>query len=276
MKPHEIEELLSQLENGEISDDGGSEDEDEIYYYVNREQIQQELEYMEDLAADAADAGNDENIDPPLLNDCDNETTDTNQSVKYIGTLRSIVWKVKKMNLLKEAFNFKGNAEYPQIIMDLATPFQFFSYFFDEELLFLLQEESNKYGFQKNPNFSDPVTLLELRQFLGILIFTSVYHYPSVRAYWSNEVKFWQIAQTMSLNRFEKIRQIFHMNDDTNHLPADHPQHDRLHKIRPVIDFLNKRFTSVSFDHRLSLDEQMCATKIGHFMKQYLPNKPHK
>lgn len=115
MKPDEIEQLLSQLENGEISDDGGSEDEDEIDYYVNREQIQQELEYAEDLAADAAGAGNEENTDPPLLNDCDNETTDTNQSVplvNYTGTLRGIVWKVKKMNLLEEAFNFKGNTEY--------------------------------------------------------------------------------------------------------------------------------------------------------------------
>lgn len=66
------------------------------------------------------------------------------------------------------------------------------------------------------------------------------------------------------------------MNDDTNHLPADHPQHDRLDKIRPVIDFLNRKFTSVPVEHRLSLDEQMCATKIGHSMKQYLPNKSHK
>lgn len=30
------------------------------------------------------------------------------------------------------------------------------------------------------------------------------------------------------------------------------------------------------FDQRLSLDEQMCSTKVAHFMKQYLPNKPHK
>ncbi|XP_014613520.1 PREDICTED: uncharacterized protein LOC106791973 [Polistes canadensis] len=26
----------------------------------------------------------------------------------------------------------------------------------------------------------------------------------------------------------------------------------------------------------LSVDEQMCSTKIGHFLKQYLPKKPHK
>lgn len=29
-------------------------------------------------------------------------------------------------------------------------------------------------------------------------------------------------------------------------------------------------------DQRLSIDEQMCATKVAHFLKQYLPNKPHK
>lgn len=29
-------------------------------------------------------------------------------------------------------------------------------------------------------------------------------------------------------------------------------------------------------EQRLSVDEQMCATKVSHFLKQYLPNKPHK
>ncbi|CAK1590101.1 unnamed protein product [Parnassius mnemosyne] len=56
-----------------------------------------------------------------------------------------------------------------------------------------------------------------------------------------------------------------------------HPNHDRLHKIRPVVVHLNKLFVSVApFDQMLSLDEQMCSTKVAHFMKQYLPNKPHK
>ncbi|CAH2096797.1 unnamed protein product [Euphydryas editha] len=62
------------------------------------------------------------------------------------------------------------------------------------------------------------------------------------------------------------------MNDDSKHLPIDHPQNDPLHKVRSVIDYLNKKFITVPFEHRLSLDEQMCK----HFMKQYLPNKPHK
>lgn len=52
----------------------------------------------------------------------------------------------------------------------------------------------------------------------------------------------------------------------------DHPEH----KIRPVINHLNERFATVPMDQRLSVDEQMCSTKIGHFLEQYLPNKPHK
>lgn len=51
----------------------------------------------------------------------------------------------------------------------------------------------------------------------------------------------------MNRNRFDKIRQFFHMNDDSKHLPIDHPQHDRLHKVRPVIDYLNKKFITVPF-----------------------------
>ena len=46
--------------------------------------------------------------------------------------------------------------------------------------------------------------------------------------------------------------------------------------MRPVIDFLNKTFQTVSFEKCLSVDEQMCATKARHYMKQYMPLKPHK
>lgn len=38
----------------------------------------------------------------------------------------------------------------------------------------------------------------------------------------------------------------------------------------------NETFSSIPLDQRLSIDEQMCSTKIGHFLKRYLPNKPHK
>lgn len=180
------------------------------------------------------------------------------------------------MPLVDQALTFLGVTAYPRHILDLSTPYQFFSYFFDQKLLELIISETNKYAVQVNPNFSDPINLLELRKYLGILIYTSVYHYPSIRSYWARAVQFHPISETMTVKRFEKIRQIIHFNDNSNHLPPDHPEHDRLHKIRTVVDHVNNRFIPVPFEYRLSLDEQMCSTKIGHFIKQYLPKKPHK
>ena len=98
----------------------------------------------------------------------------------------------------------------------------------------------------------------------------------NIRRYWSEEYGFEKIKNTMSINRFEKIREMLHFNDNTKMLPKDHADHDRLHKLRPVIDFLNKTFQTVPFEKCLSVDEQMCATKARHYMKQYMPLKPHK
>ncbi|XP_025191763.1 piggyBac transposable element-derived protein 3-like [Melanaphis sacchari] len=54
------------------------------------------------------------------------------------------------------------------------------------------------------------------------------------------------------------------------------PGHDRLFRIRTVLETLKKRFQTVTLEESLSVDEQLCATKGRHFMKQYMPMKPHK
>ncbi|XP_025407423.1 piggyBac transposable element-derived protein 3-like [Sipha flava] len=58
--------------------------------------------------------------------------------------------------------------------------------------------------------------------------------------------------------------------------PEDHVNHDRLHKIRPLVDYLNAKFSSIPYRRDLALDEQLCATKTRNYLKQYLPMKPHK
>ncbi|CAK1597986.1 unnamed protein product [Parnassius mnemosyne] len=116
----------------------------------------------------------------------------------------------------------------------------------------------------------------DLNKFLGILIYSSIVKNPNFRLYWSDQYGYEPIKSTMTQKHFEKICYVLHFNDNTTHLPQDHPNHDRLHKIRHVIDELNTRYATVPLEQRLSLDEQMCATKMSHYMKQYLPNKPHK
>lgn len=73
-----------------------------------------------------------------------------------------------------------------------------------------------------------------------------------------------------------RLLEDIHSNNNETHLPREHPQHDRLYKISPILSHLNEKFATVPMEQRLSIDEQMCATKVAHFMKQYLPNKPHK
>ncbi|GBP47242.1 PiggyBac transposable element-derived protein 2 [Eumeta japonica] len=165
--------------------------------------------------------------------------------------MKGLVWKVKKLILNPDQITFRGNTTYPELRNQAA-------------------------GVQTNVQKPLNLSEAELRKFISVLIYMSVIKYPNVRLYWSNKVGFEPIKKIMTINRFETIRKYLHFNDNDKHLPRDHVDHDRLHKIRPVVNYLNEKFASIPMEQRLSIDEQMCATKVAHFMKQYLPNKPHK
>nr|XP_023016760.1 piggyBac transposable element-derived protein 1-like [Leptinotarsa decemlineata] len=59
-------------------------------------------------------------------------------------------------------------------------------------------------------------------------------------------------------------------------LPREDEIHGRLHKLRPIIKALSLKFQRVPLEKSLSVDEQLCATKARHHLKQYMPAKPHK
>lgn len=149
---------------------------------------------------------------------------------------------------------------------------------------------------------------------MGINYYMSVFKYPSVRSYWG-EYGFKSIMDCMTRNRHDKIRQFLHFNNNetmprrhTDQEPSTFdqqpstssdaarncrrnrvsetvrtygpiPQHDlgydRIYKIRPMITALNKNFLKVPKRARLCVGEQICATEIKHYLKQYMPDKPH-
>ncbi|XP_026316625.1 piggyBac transposable element-derived protein 4-like [Hyposmocoma kahamanoa] len=283
MNDHAIAELLSRLENGEISEDGMESDEDDLPYYTTHKELVKDLEnyYEENLFEEVPAAEDDE--EPPLIQD-DAESNipsplpgiSSQIPVFSMNSTRNLVWKKQSLVFDENNIKFGGSEELTSEVTDLQSPFQFFTYFFTNELLENIIIETTRYAVQKEPARPESVTITDLRKYLGILIFMSVYHYPSTRSFWSNKFGFAPIKEAMTVNKFEKIRKILHFNNNENHLPISHPQHDKLYKLRPIIDHLNQQFSSVTIEQRLSIDEQMCATKIGHFLKQYLPNKPHK
>ncbi|KAJ8868140.1 hypothetical protein PR048_031949 [Dryococelus australis] len=117
----------------------------------------------------------------------------------------------------------------------------------------------------------------DISKFLGIVLFTSIVKMPNVRMYWNESVGLDIIRNTMSVNNFEKIRSNFHFNN--NHNQVTDPQangFDKLHKLRPVLDELGECFLSVPMEEYLSVDEQICASKARHRLKQYMSLKSHK
>ncbi|XP_050059682.1 piggyBac transposable element-derived protein 3-like [Aphis gossypii] len=131
-------------------------------------------------------------------------------------------------------------------------------------------------GIQKNINKPITFTTNELKQYIGITIFTSIVQIANVRKYWSSRVGYPPIKCTMGQKRFEQIKSIIHFNDNDTALPRNHEDHDRCHKLRPIFDHLNKQFSSIPLERDLAIDEQLCATKARSYLKQYLPLKPHK
>ncbi|GFW80919.1 piggyBac transposable element-derived protein 3 [Trichonephila clavipes] len=94
----------------------------------------------------------------------------------------------------------------------------------------------------------------------------SVVHLPNYRTYWSEELEFDRIKEKMPLKKFETFRQYLHFNDNYKHLPRVHTSHDRLYKIRPLYDELNKNFAKVALERHRSIDEQICSTKKFEFL----------
>ncbi|GFV71443.1 DDE_Tnp_1_7 domain-containing protein [Trichonephila clavipes] len=131
-----------------------------------------------------------------------------------------------------------------------------------DEIISNIYEESKRYAIQKNPSKLLTLSENEINQCLGICISASLVHLPNYRTYWSEELGFDQIKETMPLKKFETIRQYLHFNDNDQHLPRDHPNHDRLHKIRLLYDELYKNFAKVPLERHLWIDELICSTKV--------------
>lgn len=172
--------------------------------------------------------------------------------------------------------DFLGDVNLPDAILGLETPYEFFKYFFNDDVTDIIITESNRYCSQKWPEKQLHLSKTELDQFIGICSLMSVIQMTGTRRYWAPITGNALIKETMPVNKFEQIKQQLHFNDNENMSSKDDPNHDRIYKIRPLTDALIKRFQSVPLEKSLSVDEQLCSTKCKSIIKQYMPIKPHK
>lgn len=123
------------------------------------------------------------------------------------------------------------------------------------------------------------MNVTEMKAVIATILFMGYVRLPSYNDYWSTDpiLEMKGFRSLLSRDRFFAIMQFFHICNNDDNLPRDHPDHDRLAKVRPLLNILVPAWQEVYYPRReLSIDESMIAYKGRTPGKMYKPNKPHK
>lgn len=88
----------------------------------------------------------------------------------------------------------------------------------------------------------------EIKPFLGIIILMGLHPLPTIDVYWSSDPFFrvTEIASVMTCKRFKKVLENIHLNDNSKAPARGTPGYDKLYKVRPLLEMLNKACQSAA------------------------------
>lgn len=93
---------------------------------------------------------------------------------------------------------------------------------------------------------------------------------------WADKFKLSAVSNAMPRNRFEKIKQFFHLSNNAIQPEKGQPGYDKLHKVRPLLNHIKQKFNEISQEEFQSVDEQMIAYKGNsyfiHITKRFNSN----
>lgn len=153
------------------------------------------------------------------------------------------------------------------------SPLVFFFLFIDDEVMSLIVENTNLYAEQviiKGILEETPSSRLnlwvdtnadEIKVFFGMLLWMGLDKKPTISDYWSRDILYISPASKyMSRNRFELLMNMIHFSDNEKC-----PPNNRLFKIQPLLDLLNKKF-SLMYDagQNITIDESMVPFRGRH------------
>lgn len=101
----------------------------------------------------------------------------------------------------------------------------------------------------------------------------------SYKDYWSSapDLHDRYIASFMPLHRFGWLLSHLHLNDNNLVPPKSSPTYDKLYKVRPMLDILQRNFRiNYKPSEKVAIDESMIKFKGRSSLKQYMPKKPVK
>ncbi|UYV69929.1 MEGF8 [Cordylochernes scorpioides] len=180
------------------------------------------------------------------------------------------------------------------LVGDVSSPFDAFSLFFTENIFKSIKEETNRYArsiidreSKKGPLKPHgmlakwkAVSVAQIKLFFCVIIHMSLVKKPGMKDYWSTH-GFLKNAFCQSINMprtlFMRILSMLHLNDNSKYIEYGKPGHDRLFKIRPVLESLIYSFgNAYTPQQNLTIDEAMCPFRGRVGFRVYIKGKPHK
>ncbi|XP_068103444.1 piggyBac transposable element-derived protein 4-like [Hyperolius riggenbachi] len=164
------------------------------------------------------------------------------------------------------------------------APLDFFQLLNTDQFLEYIVEQTNIYAQQFLADHPSsyykskwkPTSITELKAFLGLTFNMDITWKPQVQMYWSKKpIHCMAIYRaTMTRGRYQMLMRFLHFNNNDNDLPSDDPDRDRLFKIWPLLNHLNKKFCEVYMpEQNISVDESLVPFHGRLAIKQYIPSK---
>ncbi|KAM9316153.1 piggyBac transposable element-derived protein 4-like [Gastrophryne carolinensis] len=121
-----------------------------------------------------------------------------------------------------------------------------------------------------------PTDISEMKKFWGLTLAMGICKKFSIASYWDTQSLLATplFPAVMSRNRYEILLRFLHFNDNSTALPRGEPGHNRLHKLRPLINSLLERFAEVyTPSQNVSIDKSLLLFKGRIIFCQYIPSK---
>ena len=175
-------------------------------------------------------------------------------------------------------------------------PIDFFSLFFDAELMGTLLNETNKYadhflGLERTVSWMEDhphsryhkwpeggIDMSELKKYLGLLLNMGLVPKKKKMDFWSTSrpIATPFFNEIMASNAWALIDRMLHVNDITTEVERGQPGFDPWIKVRAVLDKVNG--SAIKFyvpSRNISIDESMIGMKNRVVYIQFMPNKRH-
>ena len=125
----------------------------------------------------------------------------------------------------------------------------------------------------------EPISTRDYEAYIGFNILMGINSLPSLDDYWKWDSIFHYapVADKISRERYREIARYLHFVDNSTLSQPGTPSYDRLGKVRPLLNYMQARFSAMYNPSReLSVDEAMIKFQGRSSLKQYMPKKPIK